>query len=67
MNVGITSESQQEKPRITVLTKKGRRIIENTDEVVRHLRSAFPQANVVTLDGKALATMSMRSQVKKIL
>lgn len=63
--MGIETETQPERPRITVLTKKGRRVIENSDEVVDRLTTAFPYADIVTVDGKDLAMMSMKSQVSE--
>ena len=65
MNMGLAKEAATPGPPvITVMTKKGRRIIENTDEVVQTVTAAFPSAVVETLDGMALATMSMRDQAR---
>lgn len=50
-------------PHITMLKKEGRRVIENADEVTSHLRQRFTSASFDTLDGKAIAKMSLKEQV----
>lgn len=52
------------KPMITFLKKKGRRRIENTDDLVERLSAKFPYAVVSVLDGDELAVMSIAKQVQ---
>ena len=63
-NMGLAAEpDNSEAPLVTMLKKKGKRIIENADEVVAHLKAAFPWARFNTLDGDAVASMSIKEQV----
>ncbi len=58
-------EPQSARPLITMLKKEGRRTVENSNEIVMHLKEKFPQADVTTIEGSALATMSMKAQVRR--
>lgn len=63
-NMGMAAEpANSQAPLITMLKKKGKRIIENADEVMAHLKDAFPWARFNTLDGDAVASMSIKEQV----
>lgn len=68
MNAGLVDEPDlaAHKPRITVLRKKGRRIIENTDDIVNRLMARFTSAEVAVLDGDDIAVMSIPKQVSCI-
>ena len=50
-------------PLITMLKKKGKRIIENADDIMLALQQAYPWAAFETLEGEAVADMSMKDQV----
>ena len=52
-------------PLITMLKKQGKRILENADDIMLHLQRRFPAAAFRTLEGDAVATMSMREQVSQ--
>ena len=66
--MGLAAEpDNSEAPLVTMLKKKGKRIIENADEVVAHLQAAFPWARFNTLDGDAVASMSIKEQVLLLL
>ena len=63
-NLGIPGEATDSTtPLVTMLKKKGKRIIENADEIMAHLKGAFPWARFNTLDGEAVAVMSIKEQV----
>jgi len=46
-----------------MLKKKGKRVLENADSIMTHLQARFPIADFETLEGKAIATMSVKQQV----
>lgn len=50
-------------PMITMITKKGRRIVENANEVMSHLQTKFTMADFQVLSGDMLAEMPIREQV----
>ena len=50
-------------PQITILRKKGRRIIENSEEIFARLTAALPDCTVVMVEGEQIATMSIHDQV----
>lgn len=56
-------DTQRSTPRITMLKKKGKRVLENADSIMSHLWSRFPAAEFETLEGKAIAVMSVKQQV----
>ena len=62
-NLGIVEDTQRRTPRITMLKKKGKRVLENADSVMTNLRANFPAAEFETLEGKAIAVMSVKQQV----
>lgn len=62
-NLGIVEDTQRRTPRITMLKKKGKRLLENADSIMNHLRAKFPAAEFETLEGKAIAVMSIKQQV----
>ena len=62
--MGLAAEPQDSQaPQITMLKKKGKRVIENADEIMDHLQRVFPWAKYNSLDGEAVASMSIREQV----
>jgi len=56
-------DKQRSTPRITMLKKKGKRVLENADSIMTHLQAKFPTADFETLKGEAIATMSVKQQV----
>lgn len=65
-NLGVDVEATpQLRPVVTVVTKKGRRAIENAAEIAEALRQRFPGANVNLLDGNGLSTISVKARVSK--
>ena len=56
-------DTQRSTPRITMLKKKGKRVVENADSIMAHLQAKFPTAEFETLEGEAIATMSVKQQV----
>ena len=50
-----------------MLKKKGKRVLENADSIMTHLRAKFPAAEFETLEGKAIAVMSVKQQVTDFL
>ena len=56
-------EPQPERPLITMLKKQGRRVIENTDDIMLSLDGTFPLADFAVIEGGQLATMSIKAQV----
>lgn len=68
LNLGLAVEPDNAGvPVITVLKKKGKRVIENADEVLQTLQQAYPFAAFVTLSGEDVASMPIRDQVWPIL
>lgn len=65
-NLGIVEAKHYGMPHITMLKKEGRRVMENADEVTSQLRQRFPSAKFEVLEGKAIATMSLKEQVKHL-
>ena len=62
-NLGIQEEGLRSSPRITMLKKKGKRLLENADSIMTHLQARFPTAEFETLEGEAIAVMSVKQQV----
>ena len=63
-NMGLAAKKDGQKPPlITMLKKKGRRIIENADEIMHRLERVFPWARFRSLEGSAVASMSIKQQV----
>ena len=65
VNVGILVEQDlgAQAPQITILKKKGRRIIENSDEIFQRVTASLPDCRVVLVEGEQIATMSIHDQV----
>lgn len=66
LNLGMASEQSlgDGPPRITIVRKQGRRMLENTDEVAHHLQSRFSgQAVVKVLD--ANENVTIKEQVRR--
>ena len=64
-NLGVVLPLDQGRPLVTVLTKKGRRSIENAAEIAVDLRYRFGAiADVELIDGSALSTMSIKRRVR---
>lgn len=64
VNMGLATEPDLGAgPQITILKKKGRRIIENTDDIFQRLTAALPDCTVVLVEGERIANMSIRDQV----
>ena len=60
-------DRQRRTPRITMLKKKGKRVLENADSIMTHLQARFPTAVFETLQGKEIATMSVKQQVGSLI
>ena len=61
--MGLTVEPENSGiPVITMLKKKGKRHIENANELMQTLQRAFPWAAYEMLDGEAVASMPIREQ-----
>ena len=52
---------------VTVITKKGRRSIENAEQIAAHLRERFPEAEIALVDGNSLNTVPLKSRVRMTL
>ena len=46
-----------------MLKKDGRRLLENAEDLTSQLKQKFKSAKFEIVDGKAIATMSLREQV----
>ena len=62
-NLGLEVKLPQEYPVVTVITKKGRRSIENAEQIAAHLRERFPEAEIALVDGNSLNTVPLKSRV----
>ena len=63
-NLGVdVAAAPPPRPAVTVVTKKGRRAIENAAEIADALRLRFPGADVNLLDGNSLSTISVKGRV----
>ena len=56
-------QGRSDAPVITLLKKKGRRAIENTEDIMLHLRSKYKGVEFEILKGEAIAAMSIKHQV----
>ena len=66
-NLGLPLQpTDRQSPLVTMLKKKGKRILENADEIMAHLQAVFPWARFKSLDGKAVATMSIKEQARPL-
>lgn len=65
VNMGFAVEPAlgQAPPMITMLKKNGKRLLENADEAMDHLQSRFPNATYHSVQGDAIASMSIKDQV----
>ena len=66
-NLGIVEAKHYSMPHITMLKKEGRRVIENADDMTSKLSQRFPSAKFEVLEGNAIATMSLKEQVRRVL
>ena len=64
-NLGLEVKLPQEYPVVTVITKKGRRSIENAEQIAAHLRERFPEAEIALVDGNSLNTVPLKSRVRR--
>jgi hypothetical protein len=64
-NLGVeVPPAPQPRPAVTVVTKKGRRAIENAEDIAAALRRRFPTADVGLLDGNSLSAISVKARVR---
>ena len=64
-NLGVDAPAGPGKrPVVTVVTKKGRRAIENAADVAEALRARFIGVDVNLLDGNSLSTISVKARVR---
>lgn len=66
-NLGIAEEKRHRIPLITMLKKDGKRLLENADDLTYRLAQKFKGAKFETVEGKAIATMSLKEQVRFFL
>lgn len=66
-NLGIEERSTHTHalPRITMLKKEGKRVLENADDIMIHLQKRFQDAVFEVLEGDAVASMSLKEQVRQ--
>ncbi|BDA45779.1 hypothetical protein COCOBI_07-5660 [Coccomyxa sp. Obi] len=62
-NLGVEVPPAPPRPVVTVVTKKGRRSIENAAEIADALRQRFMGVDVQLLDGNSLNTISVKARV----
>ena len=62
-NLGIVEGKRHRTPHVTMLKKDGRRLLENAEDLTSQLKQKFKSAKFEIVDGKAIATMSLREQV----
>jgi hypothetical protein len=62
-NLGVEVPAAPPRPVVTVVTKKGRRAIENAAEIADALRQRFMGVDVQLLDGNSLNTISVKARV----
>ena len=63
-NLGIVEEKLHRTPHVTMLKKDGRRLLENADDLTSQLRQKFKGAKFEIVEGKAIANMSLKEQVR---
>ena len=63
-NLGIEVAAVPKRPVVTVVTKKGRRAIENAAEIAAALRARFIGVDVNLLDGNSLSAISVKARVR---
>ncbi len=66
-NLGVEVPAAPARPVVTVITKKGRRAIENAAEIADALRQRFMGADVQLLDGNSLNSISVKARVSVAL
>jgi hypothetical protein len=64
VNLGLAVSLPQEYPVVTVITKKGRRAIENAEQIADRLRERFPEAEVNLVDGNSLNAVPLKMRVR---
>ena len=62
-NLGLDVSLPQDHPVVTVITKKGRRSIENAEQIAARLRERFPEAEIALVDGNSLNAVSLKARV----
>ena len=65
-NLGLQVKLPQDHPVVTVITKKGRRSIENAEQIADRLRERFPEAEVALVDGNSLNTVPLKTRVRAL-
>lgn len=63
-NLGVEVPPAAARPVVTVITKKGRRAIENAADIADALRQRFIGVDVELLDGNSLNTISVKARVR---
>ena len=63
-NLGVEVAAVPKRPVVTVVTKKGRRAIENAAEIAAALRARFIGVDVNLLDGNSLSAISVKARVR---
>jgi len=62
-NLGLQVKLPQDHPVVTVITKKGRRSIENAAQIADRLRDRFPEAEIALVDGNSLNAVPLKTRV----
>ena len=63
-NLGIVEQKRHKIPHVTMLKKHGKRLLENADDLTSQLKRKFKGAKFEIVEGKAIATMSLKEQVR---
>lgn len=66
-NLGIVEGKRHRTPHVTMLKKDGKRLLENADDLTSQLQYKFMGAKFEIVEGKAIATMSLKEQVRLFL
>ena len=65
-NLGLQVKLPQDHPVVTVITKKGRRSIENAEQIADQLRERFPEAEIALVDGNSLNAVPLKTRVRTL-
>ena len=63
-SLGLEVSLPQEYPVVTVITKKGRRSIENAEQIAERLRERLPEAEIALVDGNSLNAVPLKKRVR---
>lgn len=63
MKLAAAEASDNKIPVVTMITKQGRRAVENSAEIMSHLQVLFPWARYQMLKGDKISSMTLQDQV----